>query len=70
MAFFLKIIFIYIFCIRTDACLQVETALGGMWRYPLKLVAIEPPPDDTIVIDSIRLNRESVVGFRLSSKTE
>jgi hypothetical protein len=53
-----------------DVFLQIETALGGMWRYPIKLVSIEPPPDDTITIEAIRLNRESVVGFRINSKTE
>ncbi len=47
--------------------MQIETALGGVWRYPLKLNAIEPPPDDTIVIEASRLNRESVIGFRLNS---
>jgi hypothetical protein len=55
---------------RVDAHLQVETALGGMWRYPIKLNAIEPPPDDTIVVEAIRLNRESFVGFKISSKSE
>ena len=59
-----------LFSCRVDAHLQVETALGGMWRYPLKLVAIESPPDDTIIIEAIRLNRESIVGFRLDSKSE
>lgn len=53
-----------------DAYLQVETALGGTWRFPLKLVSIEPPPDDTILIEAFRLNQESLVGFRLNSKSE
>lgn len=44
--------------------------MGGMWRYPLKLVSLEPPPDDTIIIEGKRLNKESVVGFRLNSKIE
>lgn len=41
-----------------------------MWRFPLKLVSVEPPPDDVIVIEAYRLNSESVVGFRLTSKSE
>ena len=55
---------------RTEAYLQIETALGGMWRYPIKLIAIEPPPDDIIQIEVTRLNREFSVGFKLSSKIE
>jgi len=38
----------HICILSTDAFLQIETSLGGIWRYPLRLVAIEPPPDDTI----------------------
>jgi len=60
----------YFFINRIDANLTVETALGGLWLYPLKLVAMESPADDVITIEAIRLNRESLVGFRLSSKTE
>lgn len=55
---------------RVDANLQVETALGGMWRYPLRIVSIEPPPDDTIILEAKRLNKESLIGFRLNSKSE
>ncbi len=50
--------------------MQIESTTGGMWRYPLKLIALEPPPDDTITIEVTRLNREFLVGFRLSSKIE
>lgn len=52
---------------RVDAFLQIETIAGGMWRYPIKLYAIEPPADDLIIIEGNRLNRESLVGFRLYS---
>lgn len=55
---------------RNEAYLQIEANSGGMWRYPLKLLAIEPPPDDTITIEVTRLNKEFLVGFRLNSKTE
>jgi hypothetical protein len=55
---------------RNDAFLQIETALGGTWRYPIRLVSLETPPDDTIVIEAIKLNKESLVGFRLTSKSE
>lgn len=41
-----------------------------MWRYPIKLIAIEPPPDDVIQIEVTRLNREFNVGFKLTSKLE
>ncbi len=41
-----------------------------MWRYPIKLIAIEAPPDDVILIEVTRLNREFSVGFKLSSKNE
>ena len=50
--------------------MQIESKTGGMWRYPLKLIAIEPPPDDTIIIEVSRLNREFLVGFKLTSKIE
>ena len=50
--------------------MQIEASSGGMWRYPLKLVAIEPPPDDTITIEVSRLHKEFLVGFRLTSKME
>lgn len=54
----------------TDAFLQIETTLGGTWRYPIRLIATEPPPDDTIVIEAAGLNQESIVGFRLFSKSK
>ena len=41
-----------------------------MWRYPIKLIAIEPPSDDVIQIEVTRLNREFLVGFKLDSKLE
>ena len=52
-----------------DAHLQVESISGGMWRYPIKLHAIEAEPDDLIIIEANRLNRESLVGFKLYSNT-
>lgn len=54
----------------TEAYLQIETSFGGIWRYPLRLVSIEPPPDDIITIEAKSLNKESMVGFRLSSKMD
>ena len=50
--------------------MQIETALGGIWRYSMRLVATEPPPDDTITIQADGLNKETIVGFRLTSKSE
>jgi len=55
---------------RNEAYLQIEASEGGMWRYPLKFVAVEPPPDDTITIEVTRLYKEFLVGFKLSSKIE
>ncbi|CAF0834043.1 unnamed protein product [Brachionus calyciflorus] len=69
-----KLIFHLVFCpsksFMVDADIHIETALGGMWRYPLKLTSLEPPPDDTIILEAQRLNKESFVGFRLSSKSD
>ena len=59
-----------IFHFRNEAFIQIETPFGGMWRYPLKLVALEPPPDDTITIEAFRLYKESIVGFRLARKSK
>jgi hypothetical protein len=48
----------------------VQGATGGMWRFPLRFVATEPEPDDLIIIEASALNRESAVGFRLTSQSK
>lgn len=61
---------VILFFSRADAYLQIEAGLDGTWKFPLKLVSIDAPPDDTVIIEGFGLNKESVVGFRLSSKSE
>lgn len=48
--------------------LVVSATSGGVWRFPLKLLATEPEVDDIITIESVGLNKESVVGFRMTSQ--
>lgn len=48
--------------------LMISAASGGVWRFPLRVLATEPEVDDTITIDSVGLNKESVVGFRMTSQ--
>lgn len=50
--------------------LVVRAATGGLWRFPVKFVAAEPPVDDTITIEATGLNKESSVGFRLTSQSK
>lgn len=49
---------------------MVRAATGGLWRFPVKFVAAEPPVDDTITIEATGLNKESSVGFRLTSQSK
>jgi len=48
----------------------VKAATGGLWRFPLKFAADEPPVDDTITIEATGLNQESSVGFRMTSQAK
>lgn len=48
--------------------LMISAASGGVWRFPLRVLATEPEVDDTITIDSVGLNKESIVGFRMTSQ--
>lgn len=54
---------------KHDLELVVRAATGGLWRFPLRFQATEPPPDDTISIHAMGLNKESSVGFKLTSQT-
>ncbi|XP_078514036.1 cilia- and flagella-associated protein 47 [Lissotriton helveticus] len=55
--------------IKHGATLVVQCVTGGIWKFPIMLVATEPCVDDIIYIEAIGLNKESVVGFRLTSQT-
>ncbi|XP_015276849.1 PREDICTED: cilia- and flagella-associated protein 47 [Gekko japonicus] len=54
---------------RNPATLVVQCITGGIWKFPLLLVATEPEVDDVINIEATGLNKESVISFRLTSKT-
>ncbi|KAM9320035.1 LOW QUALITY PROTEIN: cilia- and flagella-associated protein 47 [Gastrophryne carolinensis] len=54
---------------RHSATLVVRCVTGGIWKFPIEFVATEPNVDDVIQIEAVGLNKESVVGFRLSSQT-
>jgi len=41
---------------------------GGVWNFPVQLLAAPADPDDIIVIEAAGLNKESQVQFRLSLK--
>jgi len=43
---------------------------GGVWNFPVQLLAAPADPDDIIVIEAAGLNKESQVQFRLSSLQE
>ena len=43
---------------------------GGVWNFPVQLLATPADPDDIIVIEAAGLNKESQVQFRLSSLQE
>lgn len=48
--------------------LLVQGAMGGVWKFPLRFVATDPEPDDHIVIEASGLDRESSIGFRMTSQ--
>ncbi|NWV81442.1 CFA47 protein, partial [Dasyornis broadbenti] len=55
--------------IRDEALLVVQCTTGGMWKFPLLFIATEPEVDDVINIEAVGLNKESIVGFKLTSQT-
>ncbi|XP_072900577.1 cilia- and flagella-associated protein 47-like [Hemitrygon akajei] len=55
--------------ISQPTMLKVQSATGGVWKFPLLFTATEPQVDDIINIETIGLNKESVVCFRLTSQT-
>lgn len=56
-------------CDRHDAQLVVKAATGGVWKFPLRFLATEPVVDDVITIEAVGLNKESSIGFRMTSQT-
>ncbi|CAM4444816.1 unnamed protein product [Lepidochelys kempii] len=54
---------------RNSATLVIRCTTGGVWKFPILLLATEPEVDDVINIEAAGLNKESVIGFRLTSQT-
>ncbi|NXR33780.1 CFA47 protein, partial [Zosterops hypoxanthus] len=55
---------------RNEATIIIQCTAGGLWKFPLVFIATEPEVDDVINIEAIGLNKESIVGFKLTSQTE
>nr|XP_013797091.1 PREDICTED: putative uncharacterized protein CXorf30 isoform X2 [Apteryx mantelli mantelli] len=53
---------------RNAATLVVQCATGGIWKFPILFIAIEPEVDDVINIEAVGLNKETIVGFKLTSQ--
>ncbi|NXU41330.1 CFA47 protein, partial [Drymodes brunneopygia] len=54
---------------RNEATLVIQCTAGGLWKFPLVFIATEPEVDDVINIVAVGLNKESIVGFKLTSQT-
>ncbi|NWR46411.1 CFA47 protein, partial [Regulus satrapa] len=54
---------------RNEAAVVVQCTAGGLWKFPLVFIATEPEVDDVINIEAVGLNKESIVGFKLTSQT-
>ncbi|NXO38380.1 CFA47 protein, partial [Locustella ochotensis] len=54
---------------RSEATVVVQCTAGGLWKFPLVFIAREPEVDDVINIEAVGLNKESIVGFKLTSQT-
>ncbi|KAM9245460.1 cilia- and flagella-associated protein 47 [Leptosomus discolor] len=54
---------------RNEATLVVRCTTGGVWKFPMVFIATEPEVDDVINIEAVGLNKESIVGFKLTSQT-
>ncbi|XP_029113625.1 cilia- and flagella-associated protein 47-like isoform X2 [Scleropages formosus] len=55
--------------IRCTAALAVRCVTGGLWKFPIMLVATDPQVDDVISIEAAALHRTAGVCFRLSSQS-
>lgn len=47
--------------------LEVRGISGGIWTFPITVDVLESKPDDVIIIEAQGLNKETTVGFRLTS---
>ncbi|NXI15728.1 CFA47 protein, partial [Irena cyanogastra] len=54
---------------RNEATVAIQCTAGGLWKFPLVFIATEPEVDDVINIEAVGLNKESIVGFKLTSQT-
>ncbi|NWX00352.1 CFA47 protein, partial [Caloenas nicobarica] len=54
---------------RNEATLVVQRTTGGVWKFSVLFIAMEPEVDDVINIEAVGLNKESIVGFKLTSQT-
>ncbi|NXR56182.1 CFA47 protein, partial [Hippolais icterina] len=54
---------------RNEATIVIQCTAGGLWKFPLMFIATEPEVDDVINIEAVGLNKESIVGFKLTSQT-
>ncbi|NXT76446.1 CFA47 protein, partial [Zapornia atra] len=54
---------------RNEATLVVECTTAGVWKFPMLFIATKPEVDDVINIEAVGLNKESIVGFKLTSQT-
>lgn len=52
---------------RCTVDLEVRGIAGGVWTFPITVDALESKPDDVVVIEAQGLNKETTVGFRLTS---
>lgn len=55
--------------LRNEAIVTIQCTAGGLWKFPLVFIATEPEVDDVINIEAVGLNKESIVGFKLTSQT-
>ena len=61
----MKVAIVYLY--RCTVELEVRGIAGGVWTFPITVDALESKPDDIIVIEAQGLNKETTVGFRLTS---
>ncbi|KAL8606797.1 hypothetical protein ACOMHN_049626 [Nucella lapillus] len=52
------------------AYVRVTGALGGLWKFPVRFMASDPPVDDIINVEASGLGKVSTVGFRLHSQSK
>lgn len=56
-----------VYLCRCTVELEVRGIAGGVWTFPITVDVLESKPDDIIVIEAQGLNKETTVGFRLTS---